>query len=84
MDAEPELPDRRDEGRLLLERIERAKALKSEQARIEFWRSRTMEERGRAGAELLRRTAAALRGRPIPYVKPPLNYPRVPPGRPED
>ncbi|MBI2767091.1 MAG: hypothetical protein HYX53_14430 [Chloroflexi bacterium] len=71
-----------ESNRLLLERIEMTKQVKSPLARGAQWADTSEKERGEAGAALMRFAYDAIRFRTPPCQKPPLRFPRVPQGHP--
>lgn len=71
-----EQPGSRGARRLLVERLEAAARAEDARARVEYWRGRSERERSEALAELMAMADAINRSRPVPYAKPPLNFPR--------
>jgi hypothetical protein len=70
-------PGPREEHRLLVERLEAAARAGDLRAQVEHWRGRGERERSEALRELMAMAHAINRSRPVPYVKPPLAFPRL-------
>lgn len=69
--------ERLPEHRLLVERLEAAARAEDAEARAEYWRARSERERSETLRDLMAMADAINRSRPVPYVKPPLNFPRI-------
>ncbi len=69
---------RRDSHRRLVENLKRAAEAESAKARAAEWRDASPERHARALADVIDLADAINRSRPEPFVKPPLNYPRLP------
>lgn len=76
----PQAENRRDHRRLL-ENSRRAAEAESAEARAAEWRDATPERHARVLADVIDLADAIQRSREQPFVKPPLNYPRLP-GKP--
>lgn len=64
--------------RRLVENLKRAAEAESARARAAEWRNAGPERHARALADVVDLADAINRSRPEPFVKPPLNYPRLP------
>jgi len=64
--------------RRLVENLKRAAEAESAETRAAEWRDASLERHARVLADVIDLADTINRSRPEPFVKPPLNYPRLP------
>ena len=78
MSEATELERRQAANRRLVENLKRAAEAESAETRAAEWRNASPERHARALADVIDLADAINRSRSVPFVKPPLNYPRLP------